>query len=792
MFPYRGDRWGWNDFDACLSKNLEVDWALIVKSFCVIDCDTEEAAADLLSRFPCLADAPCAQTIRGVHFYFLRSALADVDGYWDQVNQENKIDFKSMTKTGTGGIVVVPPSHGKTWIRPLWTTPLTEIPNDLLMSVSVPSTVPMKIFNEKLDDPTNTGITGGGKEKRLYPSKAAIMLEFENEDSMLIDGMQLDILNHSEYFRALLSGRWMNEVNEEAAIPSFKMPCERAVCEEIFSLFQKETLTPTRPPTRTLLAKIDVAMDMLGFAFPKNPLLMRHSFFVDLYNISPEWWGIHQSELTLMLGTSEKASDASLVTVDEDLANMIGYEALPKDSRWLFEELPLLLDAEQWKNNKVIVDHPSESVMSQLPHVVLEILRLHPSHIAVAGGAVLGGISRFSEEGNDIDMFVYGLDQNASSKLLHEVEELVFKTCQETYEKTSSVAAITFTKKKEKKKNNVLQDRPFQIVLGLHRARSQILEYFDLAPCKVLARIDALTGKLVVEALPSFVLSLKNMCFVVDIMYWSPASVTRITKYVAKGFECFVPGIKRGAFKREFTSLADHFQLIQGGTTYYGGKKEVTTDGPISYKHVQPKYSWKTELTVPEDVQGIGVLFVAESDFLRSRNFEFPECEWTEAISGRLQIVEAETIAAKCAGKLGTKSKSLSGSRTYYQRSTGTYGFIRESFRRHVAVRLGDHRRDIPIGTQFFAFTEAGRFKPADAHMDYLYDQEALDNIAQEEISMRAGNVNLCSFCSQPEVSEKKLKMCSRCKIMLYCSRDCQIKHWKTGHKEICKKKSTN
>ena len=785
MFPYRGALWGWNDVDAFLSKNLEADWALIVKTICVIDCDTEEAATDLMTRFPCLAEAPTARTTRGMHFYFLRSALADADGYWDQTSKIiKKVDFKTMTQTGTGGVVVVSPSHGKTWIRPIMTTPLTEIPDDLLMRVAVPSF--MKISHSEDSDEDSdkdsdllTSSVSSTKNSNdahpLFASNAAVLLKFASgEEAMHIDGMQLEILNRSEYFEAILSGRW-NDVNEKDEIPSLNMPCERAVCEEIFSLLENETLTPGRAPTRSLLVKIDTAMDMLGFSYPKNPLLMRHSFFVDLYDISPEWFFTHQSELSLMLGTSAEASDESLVFVTEDLASWIGYDPLLKDSRWLFEELPLLLDAETWKNNKVLVDYPSDRLNQTLPPIVLEILQLYPDHIVVAGGAVLGGVSRFSEDGTDIDMFIYGLDQNESSKLLQEVEELVSKKFpggipkrsksafmffakerrpqlvaenpewkfgefgrkmgeewrgmsdkkkgkynnkaaadkvryakemeEGMYKKTSSVAALTFTwtgklrkgtVEKKKKKNQkpptaaeceadetesraknrttFLHNRPFQIILGLHRARSQILEYFDLAPCKVLARMHALTGKLVVEALPSFVLSLKNMCFVVDIMYWSPASVTRITKYVAKGFEVFVPGIKRDAFKKEFTPLADHFKLKGGGPNYWGGTKEHTTDSPKSYVHFSPN-QWREDLSVPENVQGIGVLFVAESDMLRSRNFEFPECEWVEPISGRLEKIEAETIASKCAGNLGV--------RTYG--SGGTYGFIRESFRRHVA-----------------------------------------------------------------------------------------------------------
>ena len=72
-----------------------------------------------------------------------------------------------------------------------------------------------------------------------------------------------------------------------------------------------------------------------------------------------------------------------------------------------------------------------------------------------------------------------------------------------------------------------------------------------LAPCKSLARHDPESEELIVEALPIFINSLRRMAFHVDIMFWSPASVARIMKYVAKGFECVVPGIRRSAFKTE-------------------------------------------------------------------------------------------------------------------------------------------------------------------------------------------------------------------------------------------------
>lgn len=42
---------------------------------------------------------------------------------------------------------------------------------------------------------------------------------------------------------------------------------------------------------------------------------------------------------------------------------------------------------------------------------------------------------------------------------------------------------------------------------------------------------------------------------------------------------------------------------------------------------------------------------------------------------------------------------------------------------------------------------------------------------------------NLCSFCNKPNSNNA----CSKCKKMLYCSKECQINHWKKNHKIICK-----
>ena len=117
------------------------------------------------------------------------------------------------------------------------------------------------------------------------------------------------------------------------------------------------------------------------------------------------------------------------------------------------------------------------------------------------------------------------------------------------------------------------------------------------------------------------------MAFHVDIMFWSPASVARIMKYVAKGFEGVVPGIRRSAFKTEAANRGLE---------------------PWRYGH---------------DKGGICELFDAEADVINPRAYwsqpnEVLKCNGEmvfgdelviEKITGRLKLVEAATIASKVA-----------------------------------------------------------------------------------------------------------------------------------------------
>jgi hypothetical protein len=46
---------------------------------------------------------------------------------------------------------------------------------------------------------------------------------------------------------------------------------------------------------------------------------------------------------------------------------------------------------------------------------------------------------------------------------------------------------------------------------------------------------------------------------------------------------------------------------------------------------------------------------------------------------------------------------------------------------------------------------------------------------------------NGCANCGIASLEDEQFKQCARCKAVYYCSKKCQVEHWKAGHKVDCK-----
>jgi len=71
-----------------------------------------------------------------------------------------------------------------------------------------------------------------------------------------------------------------------------------------------------------------------------------------------------------------------------------------------------------------------------------------------------------------------------------------------------------------------------------------------------------------------------------------------------------------------------------------------------------------------------------------------------------------------------------------------------------------------------------------------LQGQEtAIHNLKQldEREGKTTPTLPCCAACGTHETTRCPLKTCTRCHTARYCNRDCQMNHWKAGHKRECK-----
>ncbi|KAL7534338.1 hypothetical protein ACHAWF_004802 [Thalassiosira exigua] len=69
-----------------------------------------------------------------------------------------------------------------------------------------------------------------------------------------------------------------------------------------------------------------------------------------------------------------------------------------------------------------------------------------------------------------------------------------------------------------------------------------------------------------------------------------------------------------------------------------------------------------------------------------------------------------------------------------------------------------------------------------------LEDQSMAEILAGAQVTRSREPLGEFIGCARECCSNPGTKSCNRCKIVRYCSRDCQVVDWKAGHKKVCKK----
>ena len=534
-FVHAARPYTWQDYDRrCAERSRgsrQFDVGILLSDLCCVDVDCIGVAQELERRFPALRAAPCETTTKGAHYYFSRSPRADAHGHYDGARQRNpKVDFKTRCANGTRGFVVVAPSTGKTWVRAPWDVcphgPAPEVPDDLLDAVARARHPPVRLHVRFLATGETRTI-----DSPPWLAQAAFAQLFFDVDTWASDATDMPLPDVAA-----------------SVFDDLAAACETGDVDPV----PGET-----PAIRT--ARVDAVLrfaDYLGVAAP----VMARLVAVDAGMRFGQRLLACSERFSAAAGSDRRAAfDLGCGRVDDWASTVVRVDAAlaatlePVHLRgvgdaFLLRRLPrarvagAILDAE-----------PVAALVAALPAFVATVLRDHPDRLVVAGGAVLGAVVPGIVTGADYDLFVCGVDEAEARDLARDV-------CERPGVSLRCVTGNAITVVLD-------DDTVVQLVLRLHATPAHVLHGFDLPPCKVGAYVDG-SGRLRIVATRGWTAAVAARAFWVDPGMWSHTSALRIFKYMAKGFDAFVPGLDRARL-RAGASGGD-LRLLEGAALLLG------------------------------------------------------------------------------------------------------------------------------------------------------------------------------------------------------------------------------
>ena len=519
--PHSGGRWSWTKLDQWKSKSNAAstyDACILLQDLCVIDVDDEDMARELEVKFPILHDVPMEKTNRGRHYWFRRSDDADALGYYDGHGQRQQgIDFKTRCRTGTGGIVVIAPSTGKTWVkdRELVSDTLIPIPFDLLDAVSTPTR---------------------RMERRVFKFLGCA-------DPIEMDTLGLNIMSYFEPF-----------FGEDgfATCDVIPVPCTRdeySTLMRVVAYPDSDWIATPTPDEWSIAIRIGNKLGLLDdIDLHKKMTRSRSLWTHDLQKRWPEMAHAIESENAYRRG--EGSDESICIDVDEKIRECLVYDPLTIECKsWDLEDISLFGKSgpstlHVGGRTVVIHDNVLQRVCDKTPRIVMDLMEAFP--LVLAGGSVLGIVANRDvvECGHDYDLFVYGLDDDAADDMLETIAIQFLPSPAWRLIQTSN--AWTFVEQLGREASDA-SPLVIQVILRLYRNPYEVAVGFDISAARIAVWAHPRTALLTVQACPSWFETMRRLMIPVEPVdsLFSKSTSMRIVKYAGKGFDVMFPGLRK-------------------------------------------------------------------------------------------------------------------------------------------------------------------------------------------------------------------------------------------------------
>lgn len=142
----------------------------------VVDADNMEIADMFEEKYPTFNLTAMSTTRKGKHYYFKKTK--EIESWTTSIRPcGNDFDFDIITNasTGTGSIIVCPPSINKVWVRPLTVTPLLTLPQEFISWIEENHNRPRKHIYQKVNE--NREIVEVEVDDELSPNRNRIDMD---------------------------------------------------------------------------------------------------------------------------------------------------------------------------------------------------------------------------------------------------------------------------------------------------------------------------------------------------------------------------------------------------------------------------------------------------------------------------------------------------------------------------------------------------------------------------------------------------------------------------------------
>eukprot|EP00798_Chlamydomonas_sp_ICE-L_P015384 gene15384-21470_t len=558
-FQHKDNVWEWGDHDTFVSKHKNhMDAGVLLRQLCVVDVDNEKLVKHLKEIFPILNHVPTEITRAGRHYWFLRSALAEEEEYYDGPAQRILgVDFKSVAATGTSGFVVISP-------------------NEILKYVATSCKEKMKAAEEASNKKTTfVTLQFHNGETFKIPSNSKVLSLFSYFEPLLDDQLGMCYIP--------LNGRSPDHIHDSESEPESEpipvpAPCTRTSFIDIYNAVPKTANTHSRSDIMFMfnrfilndddkfimndsvsvdgcimdncLSRLCVEADMLGLRQDRlQRLLEAVNASLDILRKNPNMWDAMALEWKCRTSDNATTRNARLVNLND--VSPIRRTCPPectssRNINWLYGGIDSKLGRVQARSRPSSISEPlvmdesltvaemSKQLHKSLPTEVLALLRLGAGKLVLAGGAALGHVVTGMEKTQrDYDIFLVGMDDDAEAEsMVAEIERL-------------NAGKIIRTRHAMNIVSMVGDPLVIKVIMSMNEDIATLILNFDIAPSRVAISCNPTSDALEVLCAPTFIEAVRSTMFFVELDFWGIGGLNRVMKYVFKGFNSAVPGHRR-------------------------------------------------------------------------------------------------------------------------------------------------------------------------------------------------------------------------------------------------------